>query len=490
MKRKLSITLCALMCAQILASCGGTGSTTPDDTTTSGSQDTTTSADTTAAVAELPEFDLENYELRILKRDQSQIKWAPNKFAPEEENGDILNDAYYQRNAQVSEKYGFTIKETIMTGADPHNDIQKIIAAGDDMYDVVLMQLSFAQSSYDDGFLNFHEMKYIDLEQSYWDQALIRDMTINGKLGLMSGDIITQSRNDSVLMLIYNRPMAEDYQIEDLYQVVRDGKWTYELLNQYSKLVSADLNDEMSKDENDRYGVVFSGGDVGPSHFASCGVQLFTQAGDDYPEFTAKAERAYTAFEKIQQIFSNTEISFNQATGKATNKMAMLADMVETKRSLFQVMSPGTIQREEFREVTTEFGMIPMPKLDADQEAYTTSLGNAAINMYLPATIAEPEKVGYILEALARGSGDLVETYFTKALNGKYTRDEESYEMIRLAVDSVVYDMGFMYDFGKLGSSIRDGLQTDTTNYSSLIASLETASQTAMETAIDKMAGN
>ncbi len=480
-KRTVSAAL-TLMLAVLSFGCGT--ETAPSGETSADAPSVTEAPVTEPApINNLPELDLGNYELRVLKQDQDKILWCPNKFAPEEENGDVLNDAYYRRNLLVTEKYGFSIKETIIPG-EPQTEINRLIAAGDDAYDIVLMYLNKANASYDGSFLDFYTLPYLDLSKPYWDQALMRDMTVGGRLCLMTGDLIVQSRDDNALLLIYNSPLAEDFKLGNLYDTVRDGKWTYDKMYDCIKVVSADLDDPAVKNEKDRMGVIYSGGDVGPSYFASCDVQLFTM-NDGKLSFTGDAERVYGVYEKVQKIFSDHELSLDQQTIQSNDRISVLGSVLDNKLCLFEVMSPGTVQRAAFREVKANFGMLPLPKYEEKQESYRTSIGVSTAYIYLPATIKSPDKVAYILEAMSSESGELVETYFTRCLEGKFSRDENAYEMMRIATDNVIYDMGFLYNFGGIGTAIKDGLMNSSTGYASLVAGLKTAAVSAMEKAVE-----
>ena len=46
---------------------------------------------------------------------------------------------------------------------------------------------------------------------------------------MLNGDILVTD-NDSMMMTMYNRPLAEDFGIENLYDAVREGRWTYDLM--------------------------------------------------------------------------------------------------------------------------------------------------------------------------------------------------------------------------------------------------------------------
>ena len=66
------------------------------------------------------------------------------------------------------------------------------------------------------------------------------------------------------------------------------------------------------------------------------------------------------------------------------------------------------------------------------------------------------------LEAMADASYDLTDTYINACLSGKYTRDQESFEMIELTMENIVLDMTFIFDFGQLGSTLTKAINNHT----------------------------
>ena len=95
--------------------------------------------------------------------------------------------------------------------------------------------------------------------------------------------------------------------------------------------------------------------------------------------------------------------------------------------------------------------------------------------------LAEPDKVGFALEALAAASDDITDSYYSVCMESKYTRDAESFEMIKLASENITYDPGFIYDWGGLGTTIRASIMNLGGNYASLIAQNAPASKQAMQ---------
>ena len=125
--------------------------------------------------------------------------------------------------------------------------------------------------------------------------------------------------------------------------------------------------------------------------------------------------------------------------------------------------------RRNLRDLNIDFGVLPMPKLDEDQDGYYNMMNEAMTHIVVPSTITNPDKVGFILEALAANSGDITEAYYETCIESKYARDEESIEMLEIASDNIVFDLGFIYNWGNLALDIRTEI-VKASPYASLVA--------------------
>ena len=123
-----------------------------------------------------------------------------------------------------------------------------------------------------------------------------------------------------------------------------------------------------------------------------------------------------------------------------------------------------------------DFGFIPLPKFDEAQEHYLTTPG-AGINFYtVPVTVKDTECVSAVLEGLAiLGHQDIIPTYYDTVLKSKYTRDEESAEMLDLIRENIIIDFGAqIYDQTKNPlCSIGFNLVTKGENFASFYAANE-----------------
>lgn len=473
MKRVLS--LCLLM-TLILTSCG---SNSVGDETTAGESTTSTAPETIDPAFEsaLPaEYDLGGYEITVARRSHEKNYWALGTFAFAEETGEALDDAIYRRNLAATEKYNFTLKE-VNFDSDPVDKVNASVLAGDDEYRIAMIEMSSASKAVGGSYLNLYDLEWLAPEKAWWDQNIQRDLTVNGRLYMLTGDILVAD-NDAMMMTMYNRPLADDYKFENLYDAVRDGRWTYDLMISLAKQVSGDLNGDGKYDENDRYGLMYVNNASAEPYFASTCTYLY-QIRNGEPEFIGDSEKAHDVFEMMNKILSDNTVAYDWNNIKQ-NISAKIAEMIGNKQVLFQNMVLSFVRRN-YRDIELDFGLLPLPKYDEKQENYSTMINLSTPFIFVPASVTEPDKVGFALEALAEASGNITDTYYSVCMESKYTRDAESYEMIELACENIVYDPGFVYNWGRLGSTIKTAIMTGNSNYASLIAQNATASKTAME---------
>jgi hypothetical protein len=94
------------------------------------------------------------------------------------------------------------------------------------------------------------------------------------------------------------------------------------------------------------------------------------------------------------------------------------------------------------RDMETEFGIIPFPKFDEKQERYRNRI-SFYDTFVVPITATNLDRTSIIIEALTCESmNTVVPAYYDIALKTKYTRDDESQEMLDLIMVNRVLDLG------------------------------------------------
>ena len=155
------------------------------------------------------------------------------------------------------------------------------------------------------------------------------------------------------------------------------------------------------------------------------------------------SERMTTAFDKVKGYIAEG-LLYNYTTS---------TDTLDLNGSMQQIFQNGNVlymaqllsSAQVMRSMETDFGIIPMPKLDDTQDRYYTCVLENMTVLGIPTSVKDPELSGLVLEMLAEeGYKSVVPTYFEKALGAKYVRDEQSNEMLDLILDTVWFDFAYL----------------------------------------------
>ena len=428
--------------------------------------------------ADLPDKNFDGYTFRILAfQDWSTTGSGCTLIVPEEMTGEQLNDLVYERNAKIMDKYNIDYSWTV--NGEANNIISQAINGDLDEYDMVAtMTVDGNKGAMNGLYRDLYSVPYLDLTKNYWDQDMRSELSLNGKYYSICGDI-TFAEEDSAMLTLYNKPMADAHGIENLYDLARAGGWTIDKMREYAGMVINDADGNGKFDHaNDVHGFLYHSNSALLPYLAAADTHIVTKDANDVPMLTTDLSGVENVYSVMQEIFSTAGMAIDWGT--IPNTVPSMVSMVENQRVLFQNMIASFLRRN-YREVETDFGILPMPKFDETQTTYSTSYNIAALMCgYVPITVKNIDTVGFILEAMADASYDITDTYFNVCLNSKFTRDPESFEMIKLAMEKIVLDVAFIYDFGGMGSTLNSSVAKDVP-FASTYKSLEKVAKRTIE---------
>lgn len=438
MKRIILLLLASsLMLFPLLTSCSEkqTASSADTDQTLNLSDETAASADTVAQYAPLPSRDAGGNDFSILIRSE----WAY-EFDVGEQNGDIVNDAVFTRNTNTAEKYNVNLKFISSPGDwANHGAFEKLITssvlAGDGEYDLIAGYQACLVINISNGeFLNILDLPYLELEAPWWLQVGLENLTFNGKCFMVTGDIAL-SALEEIFCMFFNKGLARNYNTPDLYAAVKDGGWTHAKLLEVIKDVTADKNGDGVMDANDLYGFVSSDTYVRPYVVAYDTPTL--KLSDGSAEIIWNTERTYNVVESLIDLFYAQNARYAGAKD----------DVITAFRNELALIVPSMLgYASVLRGMDTDFGIIPYPKYDENQESYYTTTLNEATMMVVPITVKDPDLSAFLLEALCRESTDTVaHNFYNISLMTKMTRDDDSEEMIELIRSTLSFDFGWIH---------------------------------------------
>ena len=451
--------------------------------------DTTAGESTTAKILpDVPAKDYGGYTFTILGNSEAyNTHWVSHDIYAEGETGDTINDAVYDRNRTIEEKYNIKING-ILSG-NQYNDAKKSIQSGDNSYDVLTVPLQGASASLAQQAMlyDLKNLPYIELDKPWWDQRANQSLSIGNKLMFTIGDLLIIDK-DSLFIYLFNKDVLKDQGLDDPYQLVRDGKWTIDKMWDMAKTVTKDVNGDGVMDDSDSYGLITAihtmyGNVMGSGHF------ITTKDADDMPVLNITDPMIQASYDKWINIFNdrtNTIVAQDWMTkypGDAIwdQELQQLAE----KRGLF--LYTGMNRVTMLRESNCNFGILPNPKFDESQSEYYNQVHpwcTTAISV--PISAPDPERTGIILESLtAESYYTLRPAYYDISLKSKLMRDDESGEMLDLIFNTRCYDLGSVYNWGGIFDMFGNMAIAKNTDFVSGYEKILPKVQSEMQKAID-----
>ena len=181
--------------------------------------------------------------------------------------------------------------------------LTKTVSAGDDAYDAAWLRLDAAGPAAQTGAVyDWHDVPQVDLTKAYWDQSIIRDLSIGGKVYYLTGDISTID-NQATWIMMFNKTMINEYDMDDPYQLVRDGVWTIDKFSEMTKDIARDINGDGKYTIDDMYGLSTTI-DTIYGLFYSTGLSFISKDSDDLPYFDLDMQKAQDVLERTAEIFN------------------------------------------------------------------------------------------------------------------------------------------------------------------------------------------
>ena len=461
MRKIISLLLAVLMIALILTACDSSNSGESGKTDGNPDVNVEKSDGNDADAAEQKIFpdlpadaNFNGHVFTVLAHRNDNDDWLepdPREITVEVENAEeAINNAVFKRNAMLKEKYN--IDFAMVPNTDEQNVLKKVVSSGDATYDAVLIFNNNVPTVVNgDLLINVANLPYIDLDKPWWDPA-VNSMSIDNKQSLLGGDLLILE-NEATNALVFNKDLMATLGMDLPYALVNEGKWTMDALNDYVKDAASDLNGDGKMDPlDDRWGFVCFR-DTMHALLVSGGGTLALKDENDLPYMTLTTPRNLTVIDKIMEIMYNKNYTLNvqSDTTAGTNNenwFKVYHGAFEENRALFMWVRMRVV--EKFRGMDANFGIIPLPKFDENQDKYLSVVNPyTGVLLGVPKTADDLERVSIILEAMAAESKyTLKPAYYDVVLQRKFTRDDESQDMLDIIFNSRVYDIGAVYAFG------------------------------------------
>ncbi len=478
-RKMISLLLALILASGTLASCAnpkdpaetaGTESESATDTTP-----VETEPETVRYAAEVPGgTDLGGRKFTVLAFAAEDVVWNDVDWNATELTGEVLNDAVYTRTKNTEDLLNVEIDVEHVSARGNTSALTNSVKANDDAYQlfngIIQGTFSLGQSGYLAELNDFAAQGTLRLDSPWWDQNALADLSINHKNYAITGDIGTMYKK-SIGVIMFNKSIHADYDLEDPYTLMDEGAWTIDKMVEMGAQVSEDLNGDGVMDENDRYGLICFCDMMGLA-MIGCDVRFATKNDADIPELTMLSEKSVSVMEKLATLMYDENLTYSWSAANKSEETAFA--MYKQDQSLFYYGELHAVAT--MREMESPFGIMPMPLYDSEQDGYHHCINpNVAAIYTIPVTNTAYTETGYILDTLGAESKNLLTpAYYNTTLIGKVTRDEESARSLDVIISTVRYDIGYLA-----------GL-----NMSSLLYSMANARQTNLASQYEKRANS
>ena len=367
-------------------------------------------------------------------------------IAPEEETGNTIQDILYQRNQEVQNRFNvnFKYREGDTNNGTATPIIRSLIQSGDETYEVFInVQHVGVPLIYEELFVEWGEdMPHANLDNPWWYQNVKRDLNFNDKIYVTAGAYNFNCLRGAAV-LTFNKTILDEIGLEYPYQLVLDGEWTVDKMIEYMKAGQKDLDGNGTMDpDNDRYGMAGWKYEMMPAFFVGMGGNPVVKNDQNLPALNINNERTFNVMNKLLEVFKDGNGAFSNSDG--VKPYSTTGTMFREGRLLF---NDATLEQlAGYRDMEDDFGAVPYPKLDVDQEEYYSRIVNYASLTYIPVTNQKLELTSAILEHMAYLSyRDLIPAFYDEILTIKTNRDFETEDMVNIVRDSARFmDSNFL----------------------------------------------
>ncbi len=448
MKKYISYLLLAAVLAAGMASCASDDTKAPsEETAETNTLTLETEVDQEQLLyADLPQLDFGGAAINILGYRTSNT-YTDSEFYEAEQTGESIDDALYFRNLDTEQHLNIDLVYNYPDGdVDTGNKFKNSVIAGDNSFDMLAMKaIYFGSIVTSDTAMPWNDIEGLQLDKPWYVKGANDVLTFNGR----RYGVLTDALGTNMTMCwtyVFNKQLVNEWNMEDPYALVREGKWTMDKLYSITKDVYRDLNGNNTADADDFYGFYTDSYATEDAFMVSHGITTFSKDENDIPVVDFFSDRLVSSIESVNRLYWENPGAFVDTVLPYEYRARFAAG-----QSIFSPMLLTYLIESELREMEDDYGVLPYPKLDETQDQYYTHLLGRTGTFFLPKTLTEEKAgmVGHVVEVLSAYSYRYLRSaIYDVTLTNKGIRDEESLEMLTLIMDRRTYDFSMFLEYG------------------------------------------
>ena len=407
MKKTIALFLALLMLAAVFASCGKTNDPNQDGQPTDGKDDET-----------IVVRDFGGADYTVLTNSLTDYEFNGNI------GGDSVQYAVVEREYNVEKTFNVNVEINSMKGGWGERKAftgavrAEKMSGGTDNYDLIATHSVYL------GWMGFEGLgndlsdysEYIDFSKPWWSQNIYEEVNFKGHVFSMIGDI-AHTLYEYLNVMFVNETQFEDYfadqgGVEMLYDLVNAGEWTWEKLWEFAGAFGTGASGD------GKYGIRVNT-HAWRASFVSQEAHLYFRDADGKLYLPNSLQRKENnIIEDMIEHYSQDNLEFvidwNGTHAYAYNPEFLAGNIL---------FYPQTLDEAKvlFAQAAEDYGIVPLPKYDIDQEMYKTQCRDTVTAVMMMCTTKDDVRTAIVTEGMAKAGHDIiVPAYYENSLVNRY----------------------------------------------------------------------
>ena len=366
-------------------------------------------------------------------------------FTRDESSAGTINDAVRRRDEFLREKYGANIRVRTEKANKIVDELRAANASGTEFCDMLSISAKDTVNLYLEGLLcDMNSLPDFNPENEYFNENNATSLALNSEFYILA-DPSTRYFNE-IYTMFFNRDLVLASGCENPETLAAQGKWTWDKFSEIEKTVAAEVvNKEIAELATDVFGfsAYYSANNYGQVMYVSCGMPMITNTYKNEIDFSLEVDKAVEIGKYLFRINdSKARLPYEGDIASNAFKNGRLA-FFTNKLGYIGALRDGT-------KKGSEFGLLPMPKYNEQQEGYHCLVDPAARVISVPKTVVYKEAdhkrfVGAVISGMCAVSGKTVKEAFLSDTIIKSLNDNEEAVMLKIVVESATFDFCTVY---------------------------------------------
>ena len=262
----------------------------------------------------------------------------------------------------------------------------------------------------------------LNMKADYWHQPTNELLSVNGVLRASACGLTCLPVNETAAV-VFNKRIIKEMNLENPYELYKNGKWTVEKLREMAKKATKDLDGVSGMTKNDQWGITtLDRTALTQDIYTAYGFRTITKNGTGVYQYNMNNSDFITHLKWIQDWYCNDASIFVNDDQDAQHAQ------FSNGKALFYIFQLNYLSK--FKNMTDDYGVVPFP-MGSDKDNYAGLMNWNTRLMGIPVTVKGEELLdaGSVMQALAYYSKD-DNNNKKQEIVGRYLRDSESIEML------------------------------------------------------------